>query len=250
MSLREGLGQLVSRLQEQLPPGVAAPRSEVLSITRDHSFVLRLGDGSAVRAAAVLLATPAHVTSSLTAALDPTLSDLCGAIQYRPSINVALGYAPHSIHHPLHGWGFVVPAREGGQVRSASWVSSKWPGRAPAGHALIRASMGGAGGVIPDGQGDDTLIAAAHDELRTLLGIRTKPVMARVYRRPQAMPQLEVGHLERMAAIDARLASIPGLFVSASGFRGVGLPDCISDARAVAGQADTYLQAMAARGAA
>ena len=50
------------------------------------------------------------------------------------------------------------------------------------------------------------------------------------------MPQLEVGHLRRMARVDRRLSTLPGLFVSASGFRGVGLADCIKDATAVAGQ--------------
>jgi len=55
------------------------------------------------------------------------------------------------------------------------------------------------------------------------------------------MPQLEVGHLQRMERIERRLAAIPGLFVSASGFRGVGLPDCITDASAAAGRVAAYL---------
>jgi oxygen-dependent protoporphyrinogen oxidase len=62
-----------------------------------------------------------------------------------------------------------------------------------------------------------------------------------VYRLPLAMPQLEVGHLQRIERIDRRLSSLPGLFVSASGFRGVGLADCIKDATSVAGQVASYL---------
>jgi protoporphyrinogen/coproporphyrinogen III oxidase len=243
MALRGGLGQIVVRMQEQLPPGAVVTGTEVLSIARSRSFVLRLGDGSTLTADAVLLATPAYVTSALTATLDIRLAELCGTIEHAPSVNVALGYPHERIRHPLHGWGFVVPAGEGRRVRSASWVSSKWPGRAPAGQALIRASLGGMPAANAIDQSDETLIAWAHDDLRTLLGITAAPVLARVYRRPRAMPQLQVGHLARMAAIDRRLESIPGLFISASGFRGIGLPACISDAVGVADQAEAYLRA-------
>jgi oxygen-dependent protoporphyrinogen oxidase len=55
------------------------------------------------------------------------------------------------------------------------------------------------------------------------------------------MPQLEVGHLHRMERIDRRLSTLPGLFLSASGFSGVGLPDCIKDANAVAERVAGYL---------
>ena len=55
------------------------------------------------------------------------------------------------------------------------------------------------------------------------------------------MPQLEVGHLQRMERIDRRLSTLPGLFLSASGFRGVGLPDCIKDANAVAERVAGFL---------
>ena len=91
------------------------------------------------------------------------------------------------------------------------------------------------------GVSDDELIAWAHDDLSDLMEIRDTPTFARVYRLPLAMPQLEVGHLQRMDGIDRRLAALPGLFLSASGFRGVGLPDCIKDANAVAERVAAYV---------
>jgi oxygen-dependent protoporphyrinogen oxidase len=128
-------------------------------------------------------------------------------------------------------------------VRSATWVSSKWPGRAPGGHVLIRASLSVPRESDVFDEPDDRLIDRVHHDLRGLLDITASPVMARVYRRPRAMPQLVVGHLERMAAIERRLASLPGVFLTASGFRGVGLPDCITDAQAVACRAGEYVAA-------
>lgn len=246
MSLRGGLGELVARMQEQLPPGVVVTGSEVQSIERDDVFALSLRDGSTVTARAVLLATPAYETSTLASSLDAELAQLCSAIRYVSSVNVALGYRREHVRHPLRGWGFVVPKHEKRRVISASWVSSKWPGRAPEDHTLIRASLGSARDGSTIEQPDHTLIAWAHEELSQVLDIAGAPVVARVYRRPRAMPQLEVGHLDRMAAIDRRLASLPGLFVSASGFRGIGLSDCISDAQRVAEHVAEYLQTSSA----
>jgi oxygen-dependent protoporphyrinogen oxidase len=39
------------------------------------------------------------------------------------------------------------------------------------------------------------------------------------------MPQYEVGHLDRVAAIEAALP--PGILVAGNAFRGVGLPDAV-----------------------
>lgn len=242
MTLRGGLDQIAARMFSELPPGVGVTGTAVGAIERTRGFDLKLGNGASLTARAVILATPAYVTSGLTAALDPELSRLCGSIRYVPGLNVALGYRRDAVRHPLEGWGFMVPAQQRCRVRSVSWVSSKWPDRAPAGHVLLRAALGTCDAAVLD-QPDRTLIEWAHGDLRDLMGITQGPVLARVYRRPQAMPQLEVGHLDRLAAIDRRLGLIPGLFISAAGFRGIGLPDCINDARTAAERAAAYLRA-------
>jgi oxygen-dependent protoporphyrinogen oxidase len=44
-----------------------------------------------------------------------------------------------------------------------------------------------------------------------------------------------------MAEIEARLTEHPGLMVAGSGFRSVGIPDCIADGREAAASAATYV---------
>ncbi len=51
------------------------------------------------------------------------------------------------------------------------------------------------------------------------------------------------GHLTRLAAIERALARHPGLFVTGSGFRGVGIPDCVADGRSTAVQVSEWLTA-------
>jgi oxygen-dependent protoporphyrinogen oxidase len=52
-----------------------------------------------------------------------------------------------------------------------------------------------------------------------------------IRRWPRSLPQYEVGHLERIAQLDQRITRIPGLTLLGNGYRGVGLPDLIRDAR-------------------
>ncbi len=245
MSLREGLSQIPRRMQSDLPPDVPITATAVVGIQRsgkEHRVLLQ--DGRELRARALLLATPAYATASLVSSLDAELARLCATIRYVPASAVALGFKRSDIADRLDGWGFVVPARERRRaVKSASWVSSKWPGRAPGDHALLRLSLDA--NVTID-MPDEMLVEWALADLRPLLRITGAPVLSRVYRRPRAMPQLEVGHLDKIAAIDRRLAEHGGLFVSAAGFRGVGLPDCIADAQKTAEKVEAWVRMCAA----
>ena len=93
-------------------------------------------------------------------------------------------------------------------------------------------------------QPDGALVEIARQDLRALLGVQGEPEIARVYRWTRAIPQLEVGHLQRMRAIDSRLQRISGLYITAAGFRGVGIADCIGDARSVGRAAGINLIAL------
>jgi oxygen-dependent protoporphyrinogen oxidase len=62
-----------------------------------------------------------------------------------------------------------------------------------------------------------------------------------VFRWKNANAQHEVGHLERVAAIDRAVSRHPGLYVTGSGFRGTGIPDCVADGRATAAQVASFL---------
>jgi oxygen-dependent protoporphyrinogen oxidase len=117
---------------------------------------------------------------------------------------------------------------------AASWVSSKWAFRAPAGQVLLRAFVGGDRDPDAMARTDDDLVASAARELGAILGITGDPLFAWLQRWPRANAQHEVGHLDRMTAIENRLAALPGIFVTGSGFRGVGIPDCVADGRQTA----------------
>ena len=88
---------------------------------------------------------------------------------------------------------------------------------------------------------DTELVSRSLAALLPLIGVRGEPLFTRVYRWERGNAQHEVGHLARVAAIDRALARHPGLFVTGSGFRGVGIPDCVADARATAKEVAAWL---------
>ena len=245
MSLRGGLGDLVERLSGSLPPGTVVTGAEVRTIERGRDFAIRLADGTTTRSRAVILAAPAPAVSAIVAGVDGELARLCAGVRCASSVNVALAFPSAQVPDRLPGWGVVVPAHEGRRIGAVTCVSEKWPHRAPPGQVLLRASISRAWAEEAGATGDDEVCAWVTAELRTLLGIDAGPTLARVFRWPSAMPQLEVGHLDRMRAIDDRLAQAPGLFVSASGFRGVGIADCVGNAQATARRVLLHLHASA-----
>jgi oxygen-dependent protoporphyrinogen oxidase len=240
VSLPGGVGELVDALAAALAPGTVRVDSPVTNIRFDTRFILESPAGS-VEARAVIVSAPAYTAAPLLRGFDANLAALCDAVPYASTATVALGYRRSEIRHPLTGTGFVVPRVEQWPLLAATWASSKWPGRAPAGCALLRAFLGG--GRDPDrlDQSDADLIETAREALTEILGIEGEPLMTRLYRFPRQSPQYEVGHLSRVAAIDQHVARIPGLFVAGSGFRAIGIPDCIADGRDTAARAVEYL---------
>lgn len=254
MSLPDGLTEIVEALGRVLPAAsistgtpvrrVAAASSSPLTAGRQ---LVELASGERVAARAVIVCTPAYVAAPLLEDVDPGLATLCASVPYASSATVTLGYDRDQVTHPLRGAGFVVPRVEGTTIMAGSWVSSKWRSRAPEGRVLLRAFIGGARDPQAMERSDEELVRAAEHDLGRLLGISGAPRMASLHRWMRANAQHEVGHLDLVAAIDRRLAQRPGIFVTGSGFRGVGVPDCVADGRATAGQVAEWLNAAADR---
>lgn len=228
-----GLSELVEALTAALPSESLRTGTSVESIESIGrlGYRLQLSGGTTFVADAVLLATPPRITAPIVRTLDPALAGACARIPSVSVVTVALGYPKRAIRHPLRGTGVVVPRSEGMAISALTWVSSKWEGRAPEGHVLLRAYLGGARDPGAIDLSTDALIARAQRDVTRLLGGTGAPILERVYRWRHANAQQEVGHLGVMAQIDERLSAHEGLFISAAGFRGNGIADCVADGR-------------------
>jgi len=148
-----------------------------------------------------------------------------------------VAYPLAEIPRPLDGYGYIVPRLEGRPILACTWTSTKFPNRAPAGYTLVRAFIGRAGQPDPLRLSDQELLALVRQELRDVLGVTAAPVLHRIHRWPDAMPQYTLGHLDRLALIDQRLAAHQGLFLAGAAYRGVGIPDCIQSGEEAAASA-------------
>jgi oxygen-dependent protoporphyrinogen oxidase len=240
VSLQAGVGELTRVLAERLGgQGVSLrPGAAVEALARRGAgYLVRVAGGESIEADALVLAIPGHAAAPLLEPLDRDLARQVASIVYGSTATVFLGYRRDQIEHPLSGVGFVVPRASGRPVLAATWVSSKWDGRAPAGHVLLRVFVGGPAGESTLSGGDDDLVRVARSALRSLMGIHAEPRLARVFRFERASAQMRVGHLTIMRSIRDRLARhLPGLRVAGGGYDGVGIPDCIRQGEA-AGQA-------------
>ena len=253
LSLPGGLSEMIRALVAAIPASSIRLDSPVARILarpstgrrRDLSdsppFRLQIASGEMFTARSLVLAAPAYVAGRLLREVDAELARLCEGVSYVSSATIVLAFPRAAVRHPLEGSGFVVPRSEGTGILAASWMSSKWPHRAPDDRVLLRAFVGGARDPNALEQSDAELVSLARTALGSLLGISGEPLLTRVYRWERSNAQHEVGHLARMAAIERGIADHPGLFVTGSGFRGTGIPDCIADGRATAGQAAEWL---------
>jgi protoporphyrinogen/coproporphyrinogen III oxidase len=234
VSFAEGMAELPDALAAALRPGTVQCRTGVLQISGPRPYRVTLDSDVTLQARHVIVATPAWAAARMLRSLDSAAASSCDRVPYASTATVALAYHRSQVSHPLRGTGFVVPRRERQTLTAGTWVTSKWPHRAPADTVLLRGFVGGA--TAPDAlsRSDERIVQDVEREFRALLGITGAPQLVRVFRWPNATPQYVVGHLARVAQLEEHLRRHPGVYVTGSGYRGTGIPDCIADARATA----------------
>jgi len=230
-SFREGLGELTAalaaRLGEDLRLGCRVQRLEA----RASGFHVTLAEGGSTRtfpAAAVALALPAHVGTSLIAPIDETLPAVLAAIPYVPVVLVHLGYPGSTLPRPLPAYGFFVPPSEPLRVLGGVFPSQFFPGRAPDGFHLFSVRTGGARHPEAVTMPAEDLVALADRELRGLCGLASAPSFSLVVRHERALPQYTLGHPGRVAALAAGELRHPGLFFHGNAYHNAGVPELIS----------------------
>lgn len=243
LTFRNGLSTIIEALEERLRAEGCEVRlgADAKAIRRaagtlggaEAAYRVELADGGAIEADAVLLTLPAHATAELLAPHADVGS--LAAMEYASVANIVLAYDARGFDHKLDGSGFLVPHGEGRTITASTWTSSKWGNTAPAGKRLIRCYVGHADDDSGVNLPDDELIAAVRRDLRELMGLTAVPEFAEITRLRNSMPQYPVGHTDNVAAVRRELAErLPGVYATGTPFDGVGLPDCVEMAKAVA----------------
>lgn len=204
----------------------------------------RIGDGyelalssaegvEAMRCDRVVLAVPAPVVARL---LRTELPQTAARLEVNGRANVAtivLGYPRYVVEAlpALRGTGLLVPSVHGSVLKAATFLSTKWPHLDDPETVFLRLSAGRAGSDALSRLDDDALLAEVRRDLRSFIGLDVEPRHVHIQRWPDAMPQLFVGHPDRLAQTRADLAqSLPGVVIAGASYDGIGLAACLTSA--------------------
>lgn len=216
---------------QALPRAVAANgrfqvrcRTAVRSLARGIASGWRLdvdGIATPLDADAVVLAGEPWAMAEIVREVAPELALQLDTVQCPPVTVVGMGFKSADVADCPRGFGVLIPRGESYRILGSLWDSHIFPGRSPAGHLLVRVMVGGSvdpeAALLPDGQ----LLDMVYDELRRLLGVRARPVYERIVRWPRAIPQYELGHLERVGAIERELDRLPGVYMAGNALDGI-----------------------------
>jgi oxygen-dependent protoporphyrinogen oxidase len=234
-TLRSGMGTLTDRM-------IAAIPEDWIRLATDVRFVSHGAEGWLVGTTrgvehfdAVLMAAPVDVACSLLAPVDAEMAPLM-EMDTSSAVVVGFGFADETKFSVPPGFGFLVPPGSDSLLLATTFVDQKFDDRVPQGGRLVRAFFGGKAAERLMRCGNDEIAAVARMELARILGPLPEPQVTVVRRWPRSLPQYAVGHLERMKMLDERVRALQGLWLLGNGYRGVGVPDLIRDARAAARQ--------------
>jgi len=178
-------------------------------------------DPTPLTADAVVLAGEPWAMAQIVRESAPELAVQLDDILCPPVAVIGLGFREADIKDCPRGFGVLVPRGESYRMLGCLWDSHIFPGRSPADHILVRAMVGGSvdpeAALLPESQ----LAGMVYDELRRLLGVRARPVYERIVRWPRAIPQYELGHMERVSAIERELDRLPGMFMAGNALDGI-----------------------------
>ena len=247
-SFKGGLQELSDAIVASLPAerlhGGSAVRTMAPCGAGCGTYALQLADGSRVVADAVVLATPAWASGDLLRTVAPLPATDLSSIEYVSTATASLAFRRDQVAHDLTGFGFVVPRAENRPVMATTWSSSKFPGRAPEGHVLLRSFLGRAGIEAAAQLDDAEMTKVVRAELREVMGIAAEPEFAQIFRWPRGMPQYRVGHVDLVDRIEAGVARVPGVELAGGAYHGIGIGDCLREGAAAAERALEHVRGL------
>ncbi|MDP9330136.1 MAG: protoporphyrinogen oxidase [Actinomycetota bacterium] len=240
-----GVQRITDALADRLGPRVRAGQ-RVTGVAREGDGYALSFDVSADHMIfdGVVIAAPASVAAALLGDTAPTASEELAGIPYASTGVVLMVYPENTQPDLPQGTGFVVP-RGKAPMTASTWLSSKWPDEAFGTRAVVRCYVGGVGAEDILDADDADLIEGCARHVAAIVPLPPEPEHAAVVRWPKAMPQYEVGHLDRVARIRDSLPG--GIFVTGQAYDGVGIPDCVRAAGETAQAVLTHLKSPTGR---
>ncbi|SMF17000.1 oxygen-dependent protoporphyrinogen oxidase [Paenibacillus barengoltzii] len=237
LTFRKGLKTLVNGLVESLSDVDCRLHTEVVELRRTGTEVYEvvLASGEVIPADEVIVTVPAFAAAELLRPhVDVTALD---AVNYVSVANVVMAFDREDVTGQFDGSGFLVPRKEGMNITACTWTGIKWLHTSPDDKMLLRCYVGRSGDEEKTFLPDEELLELVLGDLKQLMNITARPLFTEITRLPKSMPQYPVGHLQQVAELRSQLEQkLPGVYATGAAFYGVGMPDCIKQAKELAEQ--------------
>ncbi len=231
-SFAGGMARLPERLAAGLmTSGTLVYGNAVHGLLRETEGWQVLAEQGAVRCRHLVLALPVNQCLELLTPALPTLPPPLAAIPEARILSVLLGFDERA-RIPF-GFGYLAPEREQRFTLGALFSSHMFPGRAPAGHQLLEALVGGRRHPERLELTDAQLIESVCRDLGQLMAL-PEPNFTAVLRPRSGIPQLEAGYTELLAWRQRVQAADDRLHLCGFGWKGIGINDMTKEARKVA----------------
>jgi protoporphyrinogen/coproporphyrinogen III oxidase len=191
---------------------------------------VRVDNGEEITCQSLILAVPAYAAACLLQQSVSQVASLLNEIEYAPVCVVAAAYDRASVVHPLDGFGFMIPRREGMETICTFWNSWLFEGRAPTGKVVLT-SFAGRNPQSGLFTGTEQHCAElVHAENAKVLGITGAPIDRVVWRNARALPQYNIGHARRVQQITDNLRDLANLYLAGNYLKGRSIGDCVQTA--------------------
>ncbi|CQR47024.1 Protoporphyrinogen oxidase [Paraliobacillus sp. PM-2] len=243
-SLKHGLQSLVEQIEKHFDPSIVQVMSstKVKQIEKEETnYHLLLDNGEVQAAHSLALTTSVSQAKCMFNQFD--FWDDFGEIKATSVANIAMAFDRGAIPQDIDGTGFVVSRNSDYRITACTWTHKKWPETTPENKALLRCYVGRPGDEEVVQLSDEEIASIAINDLKKIMGITDQPEFYVVTRWEKAMPQYEVGHLQRLDQLSRAMAEqLPGVFVAGNSYKGIGIPDCISQGEQAMEDILRYLQ--------
>ncbi|MDO8645154.1 MAG: protoporphyrinogen oxidase [Candidatus Planktophila sp.] len=186
-------------------------------------------NGNIIEVDAVVLAVPARVAANLIRSLSQNAAHILEKIRFASVATVLVAY-PLEVAtelRALKATGLLVPSTGGRLLKAATFLTTKWSHFADPQFFLMRLSSGRVDEREIEKLEDAELVARLHNDLVDATGINAEPIEYFVQRWPDAMPQLEIGHLELVVNARNELENYPGVLLAGASYDGLGIAACL-----------------------
>ena len=180
----------------------------------------------------ILFAIPAHKISEYAYLLPNTVLDSF-VIEYMPVAAVNQVVDKSKLKLELEGFGFLCTKEPHRKLLGTIWTSSIFPDRAPSNKVLLTSYIGGAYYKKIVDQTEEEIKNLTSKELSEILQISDHSLIETIHVKVhhQAIPQYNIGHLEKVKQIEGLMNTNYGLFFTGNYLYGISINDTIKTSK-------------------